>query len=119
MTGTPTTTGDLLLQIVSDAVRSAVREELAELKAELASLRPAATAGKWMTVADAAMYAGVTEGTIREWINRGKLRAAKAGQRWRVKPAALDAAMAQGAPEDGPDLDAMADNIVSMASKRK
>ena len=120
MTSTPNNSaGDLLLQLVADAVRAVVREELAGLKDELASLQPAAPVGKWMTVGEAAGYAGVTEGTIREWINRGKLSAVKAGQQWRVKPTALDAAMQAGARDDSPNLDAMADNIVALAGKRK
>ena len=111
--------GDLLLQLVSDAVRAVVREELAGLKDELAALHPEAPVNKLMTVAEAAEYAGVKEATIRDWINRGKLSAVKAGQQWRMKPVDLDAAMQAGTQDDGPDLDAMADNIIALASKRK
>lgn len=98
MSNTPNSTGDLLLRLVSDAVRAVVREEMAGLQDKIATLQPAAPVNKLMTVGEAATYAGVTEATIREWIKAGRLPAARAGNRWRIRPGDLEGVMVAPLP---------------------
>ena len=123
MSGSPTPPPpDLLgwlLEAVSQTVREVVREEIASLRDEIVSSGGGSSSTeRLMTVAEAAGYARVKEATIREWINEGKLPALQAGNRWRIRPGDLEAAMA---PAGGTavNLDAEADNIIRLGRKRR
>ena len=75
-----------LVFVITEAVRQVVREEL--------SRAPGRTG--YLSVQDAAAIAGVIPGTIRSWINAGRLRRYQAGRHVRVKRSELDALL--GAP---------------------
>ena len=77
-----------LEQVIRDAVRVAVREEL---RAALGELRPVPSASELLTVAQVAAAAQVTEEAVRRWIAAGKLQAKRAGRVFRVSRAALEA----------------------------
>lgn len=42
-----------------------------------------------LTVLEAAALARVHPGTIRRWLQEGRLKAIKIGRQWRIEPAAL------------------------------
>ena len=52
--------------------------------------RDAARPDKLMTIADVAVFCDVSEKTVRRWIDRGELPAAKLGNQWRIRPRDLD-----------------------------
>lgn len=82
---------------IEDTIRQAVREEVRavmdELRAVLSDSKPAPVpAAALMTIEQVAQRAGgVKPATVRSWIRAGKLVAHRAGHRFVVSPAALDA----------------------------
>ena len=86
----------LLRHLVSDAVRSTLREELAALSPDHAAVRNATDV--YLSVAKAARVADVAPGTIRTWIRAGRLAARRAGRVLRVSRAELERFLA-GAPD--------------------
>lgn len=101
----------LLRQIIKEAVR----EELKNFSMELAA---AGTSGRTVTVAQAAKFAGVTDGTIREWIGKGRLTALKAGNRYRIKMEELERTMADVKHPEHVSLEAEAAMIVALNHKQ-
>jgi len=99
--------------VLQDRLRLVVREELARLTAT------ARTAG-FVDVPAAAAHAGVTPATIREWVSRGLLPAARAGRRLRVRLADVEGCLVQQAR--GPEkvnLDDEAARIVALDRARQ
>ena len=88
-----------LRQLVEDAVRRVVREELA------ASRNPNELARGYVSIQAAADHAGIAPGTIRRWIGEGKLPARKAGRVWRVRIEDLEAFLARPAAEANGAID--------------
>lgn len=86
----------LLRHLVSDAVRSTLREELAALAPDHAAVRNASDV--YLSVAKAARVADVAPGTIRAWIRADRLAARRAGRVLRVSRAELERFLA-GAPD--------------------
>ncbi len=71
------------LEPLREMLRALIREELAKLQAP-----------DLLTTAEAAAFAKLTAETLREWIADGKLRAVRAGKRYRIRRADLEAALA-------------------------
>ena len=96
-------------------LRQVVREEL-----ERAGSPWGANPEGFMTVKQAAEHAGVKPATLREWLTAGKLRGAKAGNRWRVAREDLVAFLrSQGAGAgEVVDLDAEASRLLSLDHAR-
>jgi excisionase family DNA binding protein len=76
-----------LRDIIRDEVRTAIRQELGK--------KPA-TAGEFVSVADAAQIASVTTQTIRVWVREGRLNGYHAGRVLRVRRSELEAFLANG-----------------------
>jgi excisionase family DNA binding protein len=74
-----------LVHVIADVVRQVVREEL--------SKEPERS--DYLSVRDAAEIADVIPGTIRSWIDAGKLGRYQAGRHVRVKRSELDALLHQ------------------------
>ena len=74
-----------LVNAIADVVRQAVREELSR----------APEKSDYLSVRDAALIADVIPGTIRSWIDAGKLGRYQAGRHVRVKRSELDALLRQ------------------------
>jgi excisionase family DNA binding protein len=70
------------LDALREMIRAVVREELQRM------------APDYLTTAQAARVASLTQDTIREWIQSGRLRSVRAGRAHRIKRADLDAALA-------------------------
>ncbi|MEN9937930.1 MAG: hypothetical protein RLZZ387_4509, partial [Chloroflexota bacterium] len=49
------------------------------------------TVGELITLEEAAKYAGLTRGTLQDYVRRGRLRAKKMGWMWVTTRAAIDA----------------------------
>lgn len=64
-------------------IRKIVREELAQV----------GRAPELLTTAEAAKLARLTQETLREWIADGRLRAVRAGRRYRIARSDLEAAL--------------------------
>lgn len=94
-----------------DELRSTIREELARTKPL------GIVAGGRMTVAQAAEHAGIKPATVRAWIKSGRLLASMAGNRWRIEPANLEAALSPA--EERVDLDAEASRILHLNRQRR
>lgn len=84
-----------LLDLITEAVRRAVREELAT-----APQKP----HSYLDVAAAASLASVSPQTVRLWIRQGRLRRYSTGRSLRVRRDELEALLAAG-----PDSDSAAD----------
>lgn len=93
---------DLLAALVAAQVRpleAAVRDLAAEVRS-LRAARPEANVVRdagLLTTEAAAAAAGVTPGTVRDWIRAGRLQASRAGRRLRVRRSALEAFLAGSA----------------------
>ncbi|MEP6654009.1 MAG: helix-turn-helix domain-containing protein [Myxococcales bacterium] len=74
-----------LLHVITDAVRQVVREELSKVPER----------SEYLSVREAAEIADVIPGTIRSWIETGKLGRYQAGRHVRVKRSDLDALLRQ------------------------
>lgn len=122
MTTTPDAIGGWVRLLLTDVLRSPeVRTELrALLREELKAQRPAlpGPSDRMLTTAVAAEYAGVKEATIRDWISKGKLRAFRAGNRFRVRLSDLEVSMSAPAAHPGENLDHEAAKIISMRRRR-
>lgn len=70
-----------LVHVITDAVRQVVREELSKVPER----------SEYLSVREAAEIADVIPGTIRTWIEAGKLGRYQAGRHVRVKRSELDA----------------------------
>lgn len=107
--------GGWLFQLITEAVRTAIKKENASLRDEIVSaLEAKASMNGLMTVAEAAGYARLTESTIRDWINTRKLKAFQAGNRWRIKLADLETAMKpQGPVKEAREVEERASNIMN------
>jgi excisionase family DNA binding protein len=98
--------GEAVRKATATEVRSAVREEMARVRAEATCA--ATTADSYLSVSEAAQIAGVHEATIRSWLNQGRLPGYRAGRHRRVKRAELERFMASLSDGDSADLDARA-----------
>lgn len=76
-----------LRELIRDEIRSTIRQELGK--------KPA-TAGEFVSVADAAQIASVTTQTIRVWVREGRLNGYHAGRVLRVRRSELEAFLANG-----------------------
>ena len=74
-----------LLHVITDAVRQVVREELSKVPER----------SEYLSVREAAEIADVIPGTIRSWIEAGKLGRYQAGRHVRVKRSELDTLLSQ------------------------
>jgi excisionase family DNA binding protein len=74
-----------LVHLIADAVRLVLREELSK----------APERSEYLSVREAAEIANVIPGTIRSWIDAGKLGRFQAGRHVRVKRCDLDALLGQ------------------------
>lgn len=100
-------------EAIADAVRQAVRGELAQLEARLASLvRPteSASADGLMTVESAATFAAVNPATVRQWLKKG-LRSYRDGRVVRVSRQDLLAYLSEDAAR-ATDIDKQANEIM-------
>lgn len=82
-----------LRELLRDELRTVIRQELGN--------KPA-TAGDYLSVAEAARIAAVQGQTIRAWIRGGKLREYKAGRVLRVRKLELEAFLANGSARSTP-----------------
>ena len=118
-----------LERLVVGAVKSAlldpaVREQLrvlvrTEVEAAVATLVETGPANRLLTVAEAARFAGVAAGTIRDWVAKGRVLAYKAGNRYRIKREDLERAMAVPETREAIDIEAEADRIVGELRTKK
>jgi excisionase family DNA binding protein len=92
----PAVVDESFRELVRDAVREVLREELAPLKHRNAGTLQGPEDG-YLSVAKAARLADVAPGTIRAWIRAGRLTAQRAGRVLRVSRSELEKFMA-GAP---------------------
>jgi len=104
-------------ETIKAAVRDAMREALADLRALAQPTAPAAatTGPRYLTSEAAAEIAGVKPGTIRRWLGSGRLPTHHAGRMLRVRLDELQAFMAAGEASDEPtddEVDARAFAIV-------
>jgi excisionase family DNA binding protein len=74
-----------LVHLITDAVRQVLREELSKMPER----------SEYLSVRDAAQIANVIPGTIRSWIDTGKLGRFQAGRHARIKRSDLDALLGQ------------------------
>jgi excisionase family DNA binding protein len=74
-----------LVQVITEAVRQVIREELSRAPAR----------SEYLSVQEAATIADVIPGTIRCWIDAGKLQRYQAGRHVRVRRSDLDALLAK------------------------
>ena len=81
---------EALRGLIRETVRSALRDELGKV-------RPA-QADEYLPVGEAARIAGVIPGTIRTWIDAGRLGRYHAGRVLRVKRSELDALLSAPPP---------------------
>jgi excisionase family DNA binding protein len=49
-----------------------------------------------LRVKDAAARLQLTEETVRDWLNTGKLKGIKLGKSWRIDPADIDRLLSEG-----------------------
>ncbi len=77
------------LAAVLEPVVTALAHEVAERAGGIVDRAPAPE--PWLTVEEAAQYAGVKPCTIRDWVRRGLLEAGGHGRIVRVKASAIDA----------------------------
>jgi excisionase family DNA binding protein len=94
--GRPAVVDESFRELVRDAVREVLREELAPLKHRNAGTLQGPEDG-YLSVAKAARLADVAPGTIRAWIRAGRLTAQRAGRVLRVSRSEL-AKFMTGAP---------------------
>ena len=88
--------GGLLQQIVSDAVRAVVRDEIADLRSEIApSAPPPPQPGKLMTVGEAAAMLGISTATLYKPQWKDKITSVKVGGRVMYRPEDLEAFIKQ------------------------
>lgn len=73
-------------------------EDLVNRAASAAPQPTAVPAEPWLTIADAAAYAAVSEDTIREWIRLELLPCGRAGRVIRVRRSAIDVLLLSGTP---------------------
>jgi excisionase family DNA binding protein len=92
----PAVVDESFRELVRDAVREVLREELAPLKHRNAGTLQGPEDG-YLSVAKAARLADVAPGTIRAWIRAGRLTAQRAGRVLRVSRSEL-AQFMTGAP---------------------
>jgi excisionase family DNA binding protein len=90
-----------------DMIVKLVREELAKL---------VVAPTEWMSTAEAAQFARVSQVTIRRWASRGRITAEGAGRGMRFRRAELEQLMKQGkrrrrVPEDSRSIKEMAREI--------
>lgn len=122
---------------IRDLVREVVRDEIRPLREELRAVAKAVRAqkaardssgGEFLTVEEVAAKVKVNKGTVRSWIQSGKLRASRPGSAgrvgrvYRISRPDLESvlAAAQSAPEDDVDIKAEAARIVAeLARKRR
>jgi excisionase family DNA binding protein len=92
---------DAALRLFADALERCVVAERPEPVV-------AASSEPWLSIADAAAYAAVSEDTIREWIRLEQLPCGRAGRVLRVRRSAIDALLLSGstdAPANAVDND--------------
>lgn len=64
---------------------------------------------RYLTPAEAAETLRVTPHAITRWCRSGKLKAVRAGNRWRISPADLEEFIKKGVPlEESPKVDGLA-----------
>lgn len=103
------------LDRVRDELRVILRDELRNVVESKRHAR------EILTVREAADVCALAEGTIREWIRSGRLRALKLGRSYRVKMCDLLAigVTADLSPTSNEALDEQADRVVAAARRMK
>ena len=77
----------IVVEVPEDVLRRIVRDELAAMN----------VGGHWLTVADAASYTGLAEGTLRNAVSAGRLpRHGESGHALRFQRADLDTFVREG-----------------------
>ena len=95
---------------LDEKLRLVVRQELALAREQMGH-----GDGEFLTVDQAARRVEVTPGTIREWIKKNKLTAARAGRQWRIRRVDLDLCLhRQVKNPQNVDIDAEAARLVSL-----
>ncbi len=104
--------------VVRDEMRRVLREELPAL---LADLRPPgrdeSAARDFLFVEEVARQCRVTPKTVRAWIEHGQLAAGKAGRRYVVARAGLEAFLASGQKEPQPQVEDQVSRIIDRMSR--
>lgn len=96
----------MISQVVERVVRRVLREELER--------RDEPTAGPaFLSIAEAAEFASVSKGTVRNWIAAGHLTACKAGQIVRVRRTELERVLEPQTAEGVVDLRSAALDILN------
>lgn len=112
------TVDDALRSLVAEVVREELRHAFAESGIALAGA-PTPPSTRYLTAAEAGAIAGVTAGTVRDWVTHRRLPCFWAGRRVRIKEADLHAFMA--GPEKSPaevDPEAWAEKILAEQATR-
>lgn len=107
---------------IDDLLRDVVRKELEPLREELRRLLSTNNPGRddadYLTVQEAADFAKVNPGTIRDWLKRGVLPRHGRGKVVRVRRDELHAAMkAPSATKSAPDAQAV--TILQRVGRRR
>jgi excisionase family DNA binding protein len=90
---------------IEEAIRRAIREEIAPLRELFAAAREVRPAAEVMRVEDIAEICGVEAPTVRSWIKAGKLKASKPGRHYLVRRGDFDAFMSQRDVSPAPRVD--------------
>ncbi len=128
-TGAASELGNLLAGVLSRAIVEAlrspsVREEFSrvvrtEVDTVAKNLISSGARSRTMTVSEASQFAGVTEGTIRDWIRKKKLGALKAGNRFRIRQEDLERSMTDRETSQAINVEREAARIVSFARRKR
>lgn len=98
-----------------DARKAELREVVrAELEAAGVGGGGGAAGQKLLTVRQAATRAGVSPATVRGWLQGGKLKGRRAGNRWRIEAGELDAYLRAGGVGGDLDLERRAGSILAL-----
>ena len=102
--------------LVLKEIRKAVRDEIGVPEKRTAT--GLAFDGETVTVQQAAKFANVTDGTIRDWISKGKLTSLRAGNRHRILRDDLLRCMADKETREVISFEAEAARIVALDHKK-
>lgn len=107
---------------LEDTLRVIVREELRSVVADFLAKQtpPPPTGTQYLTLKEAAAYARVSKGTVREWIRRGQLRRYGDSPRTLVvSRAELDRVLAPKPPSGAPSEAELDERVEQLVSRRR
>ena len=81
--------------VLPEEIASAIAVLLRAVVVRSASVVPVVQAEPWLSVAEGARHAAVSEETLREWITLGQLPAGRCGRVLRVRRSDIDAMLMQ------------------------